>query len=173
MNSGEPVRTPVSARSSAPTHAELPHPLRLSPVELSALAALGGRANEGQMYAAMPATDSEDERAKFELKQAELDREGLERRNRALEELRQELVARETEAYRRGVASATDKDAVRASNARSVVLFLVVLAVVLMPVIAIIMGLDSETFGAFIAPITGIAGTIVGFWFSSGTTKSQ
>jgi hypothetical protein len=27
--------------------------------------------------------------------------------------------------------------------------------------------LDPQTFGAFIAPVTGIAGTIVGYWFGT------
>lgn len=82
------------------------------------------------------------------------------------EEFRQTLVDREVDAYVQGAESATDRDAQRAYAARSMVLALVVLAVVAMPVFAIIKGLDPDSFGTFIAPVTGIAGTVVGFWFS-------
>lgn len=51
-------------------------------------------------------------------------------------------------------------------------LLLVVLAVVAMPVIAILIGLSPEDFGAYIAPVTGIAGTVVGYWFGSADRES-
>jgi len=49
---------------------------------------------------------------------------------------------------------------------RSVVLFLVVLAVVLTPLLA--MGwlkVPPQSFSQYVAPITGITGTVLGYWF--------
>jgi hypothetical protein len=36
-----------------------------------------------------------------------------------------------------------------------------------MPVIAMVTKLDPQTFGSYIAPVTGIAGTVVGYWFGT------
>ncbi len=50
--------------------------------------------------------------------------------------------------------------------ARSVVLLLVVLAVVLTPLLA--MGwfkVSAQSFSQYVAPITGITGTVLGYWF--------
>jgi hypothetical protein len=63
------------------------------------------------------------------------------------------------------VIGAIDREAKRAYNTRSIVLLLVVLAVVLMPIVAIIAGLSPQDFGSYIAPVTAIAGTVVGHWF--------
>jgi hypothetical protein len=40
-----------------------------------------------------------------------------------------------------------------------------VLAVVQMPIVAIIAGLSPQDFGSYIAPVTAIAATVVGYWF--------
>ena len=79
------------------------------------------------------------------------------------------------DAFVRGVEMATDRDANRASRARSPVLLLVVLAVVRMPIVAILKGLDPESFGTFIARITAIAGTVGGFWLipARGTSSGE
>jgi hypothetical protein len=69
------------------------------------------------------------------------------------------------DAYPEGADSAMDREAKRAYNTRSTVLLLVVLAVVLMPIVAIIAGLSPQDFGSYIAPVTAIAGTVVGYWF--------
>jgi hypothetical protein len=53
-----------------------------------------------------------------------------------------------------------------ADRSRGIVLYLVVLAVVLMPVLA--MGwfnIRPAEFSQYVAPITGIAGTVLGYWF--------
>jgi len=75
------------------------------------------------------------------------------------------LLDREAEAYLKGADTVVDQEARRAYNTRSIVLLLVILAVVLMPVVAIIMNLSPQDFGSYIAPVTGIAGTVVGYWF--------
>ena len=52
-----------------------------------------------------------------------------------------------------------------ADNVRSYVLMLVILAVVSMPLVGIFTSVAPEDFSQFIAPITGIAGTVIGYWF--------
>jgi hypothetical protein len=90
-----------------------------------------------------------------------------ERRARTLEELRAWVSNREADAYLRGADAATDRESRSAYNTRSIVLLLVVLAVVSMPLLAMVQGLEPEKFGSYIAPITGIAGTVVGYWFGT------
>lgn len=87
------------------------------------------------------------------------------RREEALREFKNALLEREADAYLKGADSAIDREAKRAYNARSIVLLLVVLAVVLMPIVAIIAGLSPQDFGSYIAPVIAIAGTVVGYWF--------
>jgi len=48
---------------------------------------------------------------------------------------------------------------------RGIVLLIVVFAVVALPVVGIAYKIQVEDFAQFIAPITGIAGTIIGYWF--------
>jgi hypothetical protein len=97
----------------------------------------------------------------------EADKEADQERARRVEEFRKTLEERDAEIYLKGIQSATDLQSRRAYNTRSIVLLLVVLAVVMMPVIAIVVGLDPQAFGAYIAPVTAIAGTVVGYWFGT------
>jgi hypothetical protein len=78
-----------------------------------------------------------------------------------------------TRAYQQGSANAVSREALRAVSVRSHVLLGVVAAVVAMPRIATFFKLDPQALGAYIAPVTGITGTIVGYWFGAvaqGTT---
>jgi hypothetical protein len=63
---------------------------------------------------------------------------------RTLQELRARISNREADAYLRGVDAATDRESRSAYNTRSIVLLLVVLAVVSMPIIAMMQGLEPE-----------------------------
>jgi hypothetical protein len=55
---------------------------------------------------------------------------------------------------------------------RGIVLYLVVAALVLMPIFAMSnWGVSAEQFAQYIAPVTGIAGTILGYWFGQGGKK--
>jgi hypothetical protein len=94
------------------------------------------------------------------------------RRFRAQTQFRDEIRRRHDEAYDAGADAASDKASRKAANARSLALYLVVLAVVLMPFTAILIGLEPEAFGAYIAPITAIAGTVVGYWFGTADRQS-
>lgn len=52
---------------------------------------------------------------------------------------------------------------------RSVALLTVLLVIVISPVLAMFYGqpnISAETFSQFMAPITGLAGTVVGYWFA-------
>jgi hypothetical protein len=90
------------------------------------------------------------------------------RQREALHKFRDDLRDREREAFRKGAASAYDRKAFFASEIRSFVLLLVVLAVLAMPLVAIWKDLPPEKFGTLIAPVTALAGTVVGYWFGAG-----
>jgi hypothetical protein len=59
----------------------------------------------------------------------------------------------------------TRRDTAKGENMRSWVLLLVIAGIVLTPIYAMIAGVEAEAFGKYIAPITGIAGTVIGYWF--------
>lgn len=61
------------------------------------------------------------------------------------------------------------EQAARADNVRSTVLFAVILVIVASPIIGMLMGIDPQAFSAYMAPVTGLAGTIVGYWFGQRT----
>jgi len=89
------------------------------------------------------------------------------RRQAALRDFKTALNDRIADAYRAGGRAAVDRADRNNWNARSITLYLVVLAVVAMPAIAMIIKLSPQTFGSYIAPVTGIAGTVVGYWFGT------
>jgi hypothetical protein len=55
--------------------------------------------------------------------------------------------------------------AARGTWVRSLVLVAIVVAIIAMPIVGIIAGIPAQTFSQFIAPITGIGGTVLGYWF--------
>jgi hypothetical protein len=114
-------------------------------------------------------TEQEDKRAKAEAKaDAEQAEEEL-RRQQAEDRFKAALDERIRRAYQQGSANAVSREALRSVSVRSYVL----LGVVAMPLIAMFFKLDPQAFGAYIAPVTGITGTIVGYWFGTvgqGTT---
>ncbi len=77
------------------------------------------------------------------------------------------MISAARDAYRAGEAQALDKQTRYAYFARTMALLLVVLAVVAMPIFAMMKNLAPESFGTYIAPVTGIAGTVVGYWFGT------
>lgn len=70
-------------------------------------------------------------------------------------------------AYAEGRAVVDAESGRRDALFRGYALYVVVAAVVLLPFVAIFLQLKPETFGSYVAPVTGIAGTIVGYWFGS------
>jgi hypothetical protein len=173
----------------------------LAQYELKALAELGAPivvrtqravAQEMEMGRPLPPTGMDEvERAKWEeeqeAKEAKLEAEERAERAKweAAEQLRREQAASDfkkaleellTTAFEAGAESAVSSEVHRAVTVRGYVLLGVVAAVVAMPLIGMLLQLDPQTFGAFIAPITGITGTIVGYWFGTvgqGSTRSQ
>jgi lipopolysaccharide export LptBFGC system permease protein LptF len=73
------------------------------------------------------------------------------------------------------------KQSMRSTNVRSWVLLAIVASIILMPAIAMAAGIAAQSFSQYIAPITGIAGTVLGYWFSQqgisgpsdGSTKDR
>ena len=111
--------------------------------------------------------------AKAEAEYAKRKEEVERRRQQAEDRFKAALDERITRAYQQGSATAVSREALRAVSVRSYVLLGVVAAVVAMPLIGMIWHLDPQAFGAYIAPVTGITGTIVGYWFGTvgqGTT---
>ena len=142
----------------------------MSDYELSALArtaaiVVGIEDKYGEFYVSPEA--SEDEKHEVEESQRKNEAENAERRQKALHDFSSALNERIANAYHTGESSAVDRADRHAWNARSVTLYLVVLAVVAMPAIAMATKLNPQTFGSYIAPVTGIAGTVVGYWFGA------
>ena len=54
---------------------------------------------------------------------------------------------------------------------RGVALLLVVLAVVVYPLYAMVFGISGANLSEVIAPVTGIAGAIVGYWFGQASRR--
>ena len=151
------------------------HPPAVSQLEVDALT---GQAVRASMRGTGPgpyyepgASEEEKERSRLEYameaEKAESERLAAEENFRSA--LDEKLVA----AFHQGVDQAVDRAELNAWNARSVALYLLVLAVVMMPPIAMIIGLEPEAFGSYIAPVTAIAGTVVGYWFGSGGTAGR
>lgn len=70
-------------------------------------------------------------------------------------------------AYRAGAFAALDRADRHAWNARSLTLYLVVLAIVAMPAVAMITRIEPPVYDSYIAPVTGIACTVVNYWFGA------
>ncbi len=160
----------------------LPNSPRFSNLELESLLEVGAQMLqlsgmiENRPYHHPPFNpETPDEKREREQREAEEDAK-FEQKARQLSEKRQQLRAEFAETLNAALAAAYEEGgnmAVRqaertAWNARSVALYLLVFAVVLMPVIAILAGIIPQDFGSYVAPITGIAGTVVGYWFSRG-----
>jgi hypothetical protein len=114
--------------------------------------------------------DDEERKKWQQQQQAALDQRESEdklRREQATRAFRQELDQRLAAAYEAGAQSAVSAEARRSITVRGYVLYTIVAAVVAMPLLAMWLELDPQAFGAFIAPVTGIAGTIVGYWFGT------
>jgi len=148
---------------------ELPIP-KFTDFELNALGVtatemlLGSRRAEAP-FLRFDASEEEKVAAKEEERKAAA--EAAERKEKAFRDFSSALNERLASAYRAGESSAVDRADRNAWNARSITLYLVVLAVVAMPAIAMAINLDPQAFGSYIAPVTGIAGTVVGYWFGS------
>jgi preprotein translocase subunit SecF len=89
------------------------------------------------------------------------------RRKQAEDKFKAALDERIRRAYQQGKADTVSQEALRAVSVRSFVLLGVVAAVVAMPLVAMFFRLEPQAFGAYIAPVTGITGTIVGYWFGT------
>jgi hypothetical protein len=86
--------------------------------------------------------------------------------------LNQEALQRQEQARRTELEFKLARSNNRAESIRSMVLLLVVLAVILYPLYAMIADETPAAFSQFIAPITAIAGTIIGYWFGSRTERA-
>jgi hypothetical protein len=56
---------------------------------------------------------------------------------------------------------------------RGISLMLVVLALVLYPMYALIFNIHGSTLSEVVAPVTGIAGAVVGYWFGQASRRIQ
>jgi hypothetical protein len=68
-------------------------------------------------------------------------------------------------AARRDLDLQVAKHRASGDSTRAWVLVAVVAALVAYPLVAMLAGSSAEDFGQYIAPITGIAGTVLGYWF--------
>lgn len=62
----------------------------------------------------------------------------------------------------------------RADLFRAIALITVIVAIVATPIYAMTVKVTSQAFAAYIAPVTGIAGAVIGYWFgATGQNKSS
>jgi hypothetical protein len=172
-----PTGRDMPGESSLPTGRDMPGESResttrtpvLTEFELNALVDVAAAAAEGPMWASPPtgAYTSEEEQRKAEEAERQRRVEEEARQKAALDRFTTALNARLARAYYDGVNEAVDRADRSSFNARSITLYLVVLAVVAMPFVAMIIHLSPQAFGSYIAPITAIAGTVVGYWFGA------
>jgi hypothetical protein len=141
--------------------------IRLSDHELIGLADLATRTTIWSTSAGPPYDATKEEREEYEAKEEARRLDDAKQRADALLELRAWVESRETDAYLRGVDATISEEARSRVNARTITLLFVIAAVVAMPILAIWLNIDPERFGSYIAPVTAIAGTVVGYWFSS------
>lgn len=59
----------------------------------------------------------------------------------------------------------------RAEGVRGWALIAVVFAIIASPWVAIVAGVSAQDFNLYVSPVTGIAGAIIGYWFSQGQQK--
>ena len=145
--------------------------LWLSEIELKGLSELGAATlarRYGSLAEPYSPNATPEEIAERQARQEEEDQKLREAASRAAERFAQELDDRLGRAYTEGWQRAEAESGRRDALFRGYVLYVVVAAVVLLPFVAIILQLKPETFGSYVAPVTGIAGTIVGYWFGSG-----
>lgn len=83
---------------------------------------------------------------------------------RELERMKQQQNLQSEVQFRVALESANQS--ARSTNVRSWVLLAIVASIILMPAIAMGVGIAPQSFSQYIAPITGIAGTVLGYWFS-------
>jgi hypothetical protein len=83
---------------------------------------------------------------------------------RELDKARQAEQARQDSQYNASVEAA--RESLRSTNVRSWVLLAIVASIIIMPAVAMASGVAAQSFSQYIAPITGIAGTVLGYWFS-------
>lgn len=144
---------------------DLPADISMSQLEISGLVDMAARVMTSVPY--YPPGDSPEKRAETrfnaeqKVAQNQLEFEAL-------------VAQRILDAYTRGQDVAIDSEVRNSYRWRGVVLLLIVAAIVAMPIIAILSGLEATEFGTYMAPVTGIAGTIVGYWFGqAGREQSK
>jgi hypothetical protein len=83
-------------------------------------------------------------------------------------------IERADRTYRSDLEFGAMRQVNRGDDIRSYVLLAVVAAVVLTPILAMLTDVPPDAFGQYVAPITGIAGTVLGYWFGqrSGNTAT-
>jgi hypothetical protein len=59
------------------------------------------------------------------------------------------------------------------SQIRAFALIIIILAIVVMPILALLKGISTITFSQYIAPLTGIGGVIIGYWFGQSKDDSS
>jgi hypothetical protein len=81
--------------------------------------------------------------------------------------VRQKILKELEEAYEIGRRNAISADHKTEVFVRSAILVMVVVVVAAMSLIALILRMDAQIFTAYLAPVVGMAGTVIGYWFGS------
>lgn len=94
--------------------------------------------------------------------------EFLTRHEKMKEETRRKIAAQVEAIYRAGCEDVGEAERRLEAWVRTAVLVIVVGAVAVISMVGLLRGLEAQQFTLYLAPLTGMAGTVIGYWF--GTT---
>lgn len=83
------------------------------------------------------------------------------------DETRQKITSQVEAIYQAGCEDVNVAERRLEARVRTVVLMLVVGAVVVTSLLAVVLRLEAQQFTLYLAPLTGMAGTVIGYWFGA------
>jgi hypothetical protein len=95
------------------------------------------------------------------------------RLDKAKDEAHEKIGAQVEAIYRAGVEDAAQTERQREARVRTAVLIIVVAVVAVLSVMALVLRLDAQQFTLYLAPITGMAGTVLGYWFGAAGRRTR
>lgn len=75
--------------------------------------------------------------------------------------------------YEAGCDDAVQAERRLEARVRTAVLVMVVAVVAVLSVLALVMRLDAQQFTLYLAPVTGMAGTVLGYWFGAAGRRTR
>lgn len=97
----------------------------------------------------------------------------LVRLEQAKAEAHRKIAAQVEAIYRAGCDDAVQAERRMEARVRTAVLVIVVAVVAALSVLALVLRLDAQQFTLYLAPVTGMAGTVLGYWFGAAGRRTR